>query len=158
LWSDAAEKDPTNARAYTNLAFESMRTGDYAKADEFLRQAITLAPAKALPYMYRGYLSLVLGRGDLGLVDFNRAIELDRRVPKSFYYRAEVYRKTNEYDKALADYRAALTLSPLYSDAYIGTALVQMDRQEIDGAIEACRKVMEIDPRDARSYHCLGSI
>jgi len=158
LWSDTAKKDPTNARAYTNLAFESMLANDYSKADEFMRQAIALAPAKALPYMYRGYLSLVIGRGDLGLADFNRAIELDRRVPKSFYYRGEVFRKTGEYEKALADYRAALTLSPLYSDPYIGMALVHLDRQEIDRAIEACRKVMEVDAADARSYHCLGSI
>jgi cytochrome c-type biogenesis protein CcmH/NrfG len=33
-----------------------------------------------------------------------------------------------------------------------------MDKSDIDGAIEACRKVLEIDAKDPRSYHCLGSI
>jgi len=158
LWSDIAAKDPTNGRAYANLAIASIRKGDYEKADQLLAQAIERGPGKSLPYMYRGYISLATGRGDMGLSDFSKAIELDRRVPMPFYYRGEVYRKKAEYENALADYDRALALSPLFTDAYIATALVYLDLRESDKAIEACRKVMEMDAGDARSYHCLGSI
>lgn len=156
LWSDGARKDPTNARAYANLALSFIQSGDYQKAGELLDRAVALGPKSGSAFMMRGYLSFRLGRGDLGLADLTRAIELDRRVPMPFYYRGEVYRKKGEHDKALADYRSALALMPFYADAYLGTALVHMDKHEYDKAMEACAKMTAVDSTDARGYNCQG--
>jgi tetratricopeptide (TPR) repeat protein len=158
LWDDVLAKDPTNARAYANLALRSAAENNYSDAFAKLDRAISLDSTKDYPYMLRGYLKLQLQRYDDALDDLTRAIELWPRSPFNFFYRGELYRRTGQLDKALADYRAALALLPFYTDSYISIALTLMDKSDIDGAIEACRKVLEIDANDPRSYHCLGSI
>lgn len=156
MWSDVIAKDPTNSRAYTNLALSRMENEDYQKAQELLEKAVTLDPKKSSPYLIRGYLAFVLHQNEQALSDLTKAIELNPRAPDGFYYRGEVYRNQREYDKALADYKSALALHPFYTDVYMGKALVHMDRKEIDEAIEVCTKFTEIDRRDPRGYTCLG--
>jgi protein O-mannosyl-transferase len=156
LWTDVVQKDPTNARAFANLALTHIEKQDYQKAGELLDQAVKLGPKTGSAYMLRGYLTYVLGQGDLGLADLNSSIQLSRGVPMPFYYRGEIYRKLGRYDSALADYRSALALFPAYTDAYMGTALIYMDKGQPQEAMEACRKMTAIDRDDPRGYNCLG--
>jgi tetratricopeptide (TPR) repeat protein len=156
LWSDVAKKDPTNARAYANLGLQFLEKGDYQKAQELLEQAVKLGPKRSYAYMLRGYLNFLLERDDQALSDLTKAIQLDPRIPSNFYYRGEVHRKMREYDKALADYASTLARMPYYTDAYLGMALVLMDKGETDKATEACTKLTQIDAHDARGYNCLG--
>jgi tetratricopeptide (TPR) repeat protein len=158
LWTDVAEKDPSNPRAYANLGLEFMEKKDYQKAKEMFEKAVELGPKKSYAYRFRGYFNFFLSRNDQALSDLAKAIELEPRSAANFYYRGEIYRKMREYDKALADYDSALKLLPFYTDAYVGIALVRMEKEEMEAAAETCRKLMEIDPNDARSYHCLGSL
>ena len=44
LWTDVVEKDPTNARAFANLALTYIEKQDYQKARELLDHAVSLAP------------------------------------------------------------------------------------------------------------------
>lgn len=156
LWTDVVEKDPTNARAFANLALTYIEKQDYPKARELLDHAVSLAPKTSSPYMLRGYLTYVLGQGDLGLADLNQSIEANSSAPMPFYYRGEIYRKLGRRDAALADYQSALALYPSYTDAYLGKALIHMDAGERDQAMAACTKITEIDRDDPRGYNCLG--
>jgi tetratricopeptide (TPR) repeat protein len=156
LWTDVVEKDPTNARALANLGLNYIEREDYQKARELLDQAVNLAPKTSLPYMLRGYLTYVLGQGDLGLADLDKSIAANSSAPMPFYYRGEIFRKLGRRDAALADYQSALTLYPSYTDAYMGTALIHMDNRETDQAMKACEKMTEIDRDDPRGYNCMG--
>jgi Tfp pilus assembly protein PilF len=156
LWSDVVSKDPTNPRAYVNLALQFIRTGNYQEAQRLSEKAVEHGPKRGSPYMLRGYLAFLLDRNDLALSDLTNAIHLDPRVPTPFYYRGEVYRKMRDYDRALTDYQSALALLPFYTDAYLGMALVHMDKGEREQAMASCNKITEIDRDDARGYNCLG--
>jgi tetratricopeptide (TPR) repeat protein len=156
LWSDVVEKDPSNARAYVNLALLSIQDKDYAKARDLLEAATAHAPRNGYATMIRGYLTYVLEQDDYGASDFTTAIRLEPRLPMPYYYRGEAYRRRGDYNKALGDYTAAIERQPFYADAYMGIALVRMDKGERDAAAAACEKIIAIDPRDARGYNCLG--
>ncbi len=156
LWSDVVSKDPTNSRAYTNLALQLIEREDYQNAEQMLEHAVELGPKNSFAYMARGYLNLLLKKDHEALADLTKAVQLDSRLPAPFYYRGEVYRKMRQYDEALADYESALRLLPFYTDAYMGIALVHTDKEEPEAAMEACNKITAIDPRDARGYNCVG--
>jgi len=156
LWNDVVSKDPTNPRAYVNLALQFIRTGNYQEAQRLSEKAVEHGPKRGSPYMLRGYLAFLLDRNDLALSDLTNAIHLDPRVSTPFYYRGEVYRKMRDYDRALADYKSAIALLPFYTDAYLGMALVHMDKGERGQAMASCNKITEIDRDDARGYNCLG--
>jgi protein O-mannosyl-transferase len=155
LWTDVVEKDPANSRAYTNLALLYIEKTDYRKAQQMVEHAFRLGP-KYYTYTVRGYLNFLFEKNDEAVSDLSRAIELNSRLPTPFYYRGEVYRKMHRYDDALADYQSALALLSFYTDAYLGIALVQMDKGETEKASESCAKITRIDPYDARGYSCLG--
>ena len=158
LWTDVAAKDPTNARAYANLAVEAMKESDYEKARATLEHATALAPRKSFSYILRGNLNLLLNRPDLALADATEAVQRDPRNSTAYYLRGEIYRKLGVQDKAIADYRSAIRFLPFFTDAYMGMALAHMDRGELDQAKQACSRITEIDRRDARGYNCLGII
>jgi tetratricopeptide (TPR) repeat protein len=158
LWSDVIKKDPTNPRAYMMLGAQFLNQEDYGKAREMFENAIQLGPKRSHVYVLRGYLNSRLDRNEEALSDFETAIRLDPRDPYGRFYRGELYRKLGESDRALSDYQAALKFQPYYTDAYLGMAMVHLDREDIAKATEACRKLVEIDLHDRRGYDCLGTL
>jgi protein O-mannosyl-transferase len=158
LWSDVMSKDPTNPRPYMNFGLDYLIQGKYGRAREFFDKAIQLSPRLSHAFVLRGYLSYRQDRNEDALADFAKALKLDPRSPYALFYRGELYRKLNENDKALADYNAALRSMPHYTDAYLGRAMAYLDKNDIVGAADSCRKLIEIDPGDRRGYDCLGTL
>ena len=85
-------------------------------------------------------------------------MEIRPRSAYNRYYRGEIYAKIGQYDRALNDYQHALSLKPIFTDAYFGMGMLYWQRKEIPQAIAACRKILEIDRHDARAYSCLGKL
>ncbi len=158
LWSDVMKKDPTNPRGYMMLGAQFLQSDDYERAKEMFDQAIQIAPRRSHAYVLRGYLNSRLNREEAALSDFEMAIRLDPRDPYALFYRGELYRKTGENDKALEDYQTALKFQPFYTDAYLGIAMAWLEKEDIARAVEACTKLVEIDPEDRRGFDCLGTL
>jgi tetratricopeptide (TPR) repeat protein len=158
LWSDVIRNDPTNTRAHMSLGIQYVEREDYAKAQELLDRAVQLSPRNPDAYMYRGNLNFILGRYEQALSDLDIAV--DRRRPSlfPFFYRGEVYRKIGRYDEALKDYESALRLDNRFPESYYGIAMVRWARKELPEATEACKKLLEFEPDERRSYVCLGSL
>lgn len=158
LWSDVIQKDPANPRAYMMLGAQFLNQEDYENAKEMLEHAIRLRPGRSHAYVLRGYLNSRLNRHEEALSDLDRAVQLDSRAPYAYFYRGELHRRTGEYEKALADYHAALRFLPFYTDAYLGLAMTHLEKHETAKAIEACTKLVGIDPEDRRGDDCLGNL
>jgi cytochrome c-type biogenesis protein CcmH/NrfG len=158
LWSDVIQKDPANPRAHMMLGAQFLNQENYENAKEMFDQAIRLRPGRSHAYVLRGYLNSRLNRDAEALADFDKAVQLDSRAPYAYFYRGELQRRTGEYEKALADYHAALKFQPFYTDAYLGIAMAHLEKQETAKAVEACTKLVELDPEDRRGYDCLGNL
>jgi tetratricopeptide (TPR) repeat protein len=158
LWTDVIKKDPTNPRAYMMLGAQFLYQENYEKAQEMFDKAVQFGPRRSHAYVLRGYLNSRLNRNEEAEADFGVAIKLDPRDPYGHFYRGELYRKTGDNDKALDDYRLALKFQPFYADAYLGTAMAYLGKEEIKKATEACSKLLEIDPNDRRGYDCLNTL
>ena len=77
-------------------------------------------------------------------------------MPRAYYDRGELYRHIGEADKALGDFRKALSLRPLYIDALQGVADVLSSKGDYENSLAACAKITEVDRIDERGYRCLA--
>ncbi len=158
LWTDVFKKDPSNTRALIGLGIQYTQRGDYTHARRSLDKAIGLAPGKAEAYIYRGRVNLLVGDYDAALADLNRGLTTRQWSVFGHIYRGDTYRETGRYEEAEKDYRTALGINDDAADAYYGIALVHWKRKRLPEATAACRKLLELEPDNARSYICLGSL
>ena len=118
--------DIEDAVAYNNRAwvYYKMARGssdgsarELKKGLEDINRAITLVPDQGLFYDTRGYLRYRLGKYDMALADFNKALALkdDARIALHFG-RAMTYEKLGKKDLAIADYRLTQSFAARYPD------------------------------------------
>ncbi|MET9323645.1 tetratricopeptide repeat protein [Streptomyces sp. NPDC003038] len=93
-------------------------------------------------------LTLLLARPGLDPVGRASALTL----------RGRDHRVAGDYDRALADYTQAITLSPLAERAWYGRALTQQLTRKDDAAIADYTRAIELDPSDAMSLVSRGTL
>jgi len=57
-----------------------------------------------------------------------------------------------QLDDAIAKYQAALTLDPVFADAWEGLSMAFADLERWDDALEAAKKVVELTPDEQLGY------
>jgi serine/threonine-protein kinase len=138
----ALQLDTGSAEAHVSLAFISaLFDWQWADAEPLYRKAIALNPGYSRAHHWFGVDFLaVLGRLDEALAEMRLARHLD---PLSQIIRescGHVHMLRREYSRALEEYRALVTLDPLFYKAYssMGRVLNLMGRY--DDAIAALEK------------------
>lgn len=91
-YEKAVSLSPHDYRFWMALGTASEQVGDAAKAEQALRQAVTLAPAYAYPHWYLGNLLLRSGRYDEAFAELRIASEADQEFqPQQFNLIWEIY-------------------------------------------------------------------
>ncbi len=62
----------------------------------------------------------------------------------------------NKHEEAIAEYQAALSLDPGWTEGLHGLAMAQMHAGKLDEAIETGLKIVEIDKNDAFAHTSLS--
>ena len=123
--------------------YEAM--GNYTEALNYLDKAIQLR---------EGDLNLSVARadmiGDMGDVDgaikaWTEIIEQYTDLGGAYYRRGFFEDNSERTDDALADYEMAILLEPDYAYSYLGKGDMLMRKGETEKALEAYRKVVELD-------------
>ena len=83
-----------------------------------------------------------------GLSSINRAIELDPKMPESYFYRGNIYYGQVNYAAALNDYLKAIELNPAYSEAYYNIGVVYNTTNRFQESIEPLTKAISITPNE----------
>jgi tetratricopeptide (TPR) repeat protein len=121
------EREPDNFEAWTTLGNLFRNTENYAEAVPAYDKAIALATAQGLD---------------------NWPI---------YYYRGISHERLKQWDKAEADFRKALSVSPEEPSVlnYLGYSLIDMN-QKLDEAIAMVKKAVELRPNDGYIVDSLG--
>ena len=92
---------------------------------------------------------------DKGLLDLNKAIELDPKDASYFNRRGILYRvKLNDFNKALYDYNYAIKLDPNFNEAYTNRAILYLfNLNDLDNALVDYNKAIELKPDDFEGYN-----
>jgi tetratricopeptide (TPR) repeat protein len=79
----------------------------------------------AYSYFKRANIALLRNNLDAALIDYNKALALDRGLAKAFNNRGVVKRRLGDYSGALGDYDQALRLLPQDADAYKNRGMIK---------------------------------
>ncbi|MBU0516671.1 MAG: tetratricopeptide repeat protein [Proteobacteria bacterium] len=104
--------------------------GDHARAIEFFTRALRSARGRAGPSL--------------------------RAVAR--FNRGNTYVRLKRYDRAVADYSAAVRLAPRYANAFFNRALIQARLKRYQDALRDVNQVIRLRPGQARAYLLRGGI
>jgi tetratricopeptide (TPR) repeat protein len=129
---------------------------DYGLAIRYLTSAIEsgdLSPANlALAYHYRGAEYLKTDRYDEAILDLDRAIALNSKLPTAYSDRGIAYRKKGDYGRAIGDYGEAIRIWPRWRDWYLNRGLAYSAAGRHDEAIADFSQALFFKPDYAEAY------
>jgi tetratricopeptide (TPR) repeat protein len=100
---------------YANFADLMIKVGDYQRAFDLAAEAAERNPDEARNFFLAGKALVQLGRADISLRWFERAIVLDADYPEAHYQLAQAYRRlgrTEDAERALKAFQAASARAP----------------------------------------------
>ena len=146
---------------YYNLALALQNKGDIgASIDPLDMYVASTAPKpeyRADAYNLRGWAQQQLGKDEIAIQDFSRAIEL---FPKTYFYRnrGKSYSNLGKFDLGIADATKAIELDPKQGLAYFNRGLAYMQQKNNPPAIADFTKVMELDPDEYEAFYNRGTL
>ena len=131
---------------------------DYARAaEEYAKYLLTL-PADPVPAQVRlGMCAMETGHYDRAAAAFQEALKGQPRDYQTNYNLAIAYQKAKQYEKAEEVLKRLIQFYPEDAVSYYSTILRMYDEAGMnDKAIDAARKVMELDPKNHIAIYNLG--
>lgn len=166
VWTKAASNaahavllDDNSSSAHTSMAhIRSTQDWDWVGAEEEFRRAIALDPRNATAHHWYAVACLApLGRLVEAMEEAKLALALDplssiisRDIALLYYY----YQRN--YDLALEQCDKTIELNPHFSAVYWTLGLVQEQRGEIDEAVAAFKRAIDLSPPSPRILGALG--
>ncbi|HVT80265.1 MAG TPA: tetratricopeptide repeat protein, partial [Phycisphaerae bacterium] len=135
--------DPSHAPALNNLGNCLLNAGNPGEALELLRRAVELNPDDYLALASLGTALRQLGRNPEAIACFRRAITLHPGDPRLHVIAGDALRDEKCFADAAAGYRAALALDGDRVDVRLNLALSLWDSDQLDAALDVCRKLLE---------------
>jgi type IV pilus assembly protein PilF len=98
--------------AAINLGIAYLNKGDYPKALSSLRAVTDSYPRNPIAKVYLGQVYLRLEKVELAIIEFNRAVELNKNYANAYYNLALAHLKTKDNQAALAAFREVVRIAP----------------------------------------------
>jgi len=180
----AVKFDPTYGIAYSNRGVAHARFGNQQAALEDFGKTIEIYMAKAtkqygrredIPenkrkkyasaYGNRGIVYKNMGQYQRAIQDYNRALDLYPRYPRTLYNRAIAYQRLGEFELALADLNKAIELDQLLPEIYDARGVSYWNLGKYDLAIRNFEEAVSRNPdepsfqrnlREARKQRSAG--
>ncbi|MHB0994978.1 MAG: tetratricopeptide repeat protein [Elusimicrobiales bacterium] len=134
IYTKALELDPTIAVAYYNRANAYGDLRQHALAEEGYKKAISLGFDKGMAYAGLANAQYALERNAEAEKNFTKALKLDPKQHFAYNNRGAIYLMRKEYDKAIADFNAALKLAQ-FAMAYMNRGDAWAGKKEFQKAL-----------------------
>ena len=152
------EQAKQEAQTLVDQARELYKNDEDQKAEEILKQAITLDPNNPEAHLRLGMSYAALGKKTESEDEYKKAIELykkkiqeDAKDSKAFFYLGEAHNFLNQDAEAVRAYRQATRLNPEDAEAWYRLGMAETKLAQYPDAIAAFEKALELDPNDYRA-------
>jgi len=147
--NEALVLSPDFPKNYFELGQIKLLRNDYQSAIKALGQAVALNPDAPVSHWYLGLALAEFGDIEEGLLEINKAIEMGYAYSvklTDIERLRKIYTELEDYGKLAELYEKAIELEPNDAQLYASLAAAYEKSGQIDKAIEAARKIGEIDP------------
>jgi eukaryotic-like serine/threonine-protein kinase len=168
LFQQAIAADSNYALAYSGLADVYNIAPGYIPitskqaellADEAARKAVELDDSLAEAHAARAFALANMLRWSEAEPEFRRALELKPNYSTAHYFYGMAYLSPqNQIDKALEQFRIALSLDPLSSIVNSNYAVVLMQAKRYPESLEQFQKVLARDPNFVAAHYKLSHL
>jgi len=156
----AAEMDPSNPDIHNELALAYREVGMYSEAITHGNKAIELRPNFSEAYNNLGTFYLMLGKWDLAIQCFARALDNTVYATPHFAYNnlGFAYHKKGDFRKAVASYLKAIQARPSFSRAHHNLGITYEAMKQWDDAVKAYKESIRYAPDNPVSHLSLGKL
>jgi len=150
FWTKTLKSAPHSARPYNNLGTEYSARGEYGKAMQLYKKAISLDVRHVNSYYNIAHIYRDKGEYDKAIEFYKKTIELNPEYKKAYYNLAWQYTKVGDRD-------SAITTCP-EADLYYNLANTYVGSGDYPQAIELYKIAIEISPQHLDAYNNLGNV
>ncbi len=158
----AIELQPFNPDANFNLGYTLLEQGEETAGIEAIRRSLVQQPTfgKALTFLGQYELSsgdMVAAKNLLErLYDAYWGIPDARRLWAEWHFKAGALASSTDENEAESLYRAGLRIDDSLSDLHLGLGALLVSQNRTTEAIEALKRVQQLDPDDSRGFLYMG--
>ncbi len=129
-----------------NQGVDALKTGDPQKAVDLFTELIMAEPGNAKGFKNRGVALLKLGKVDLSIQDFERALQINPDLPGIYSNLGAAWYYKQAYEKAVINYSSEIERTPGSYISYFNRALsrMQLDQQML--AMVDIQRCLELKP------------
>lgn len=150
---EALRLDPDNADALCDRAAMYGMAGKMGQAIGDLDSALKKNPASFRAHYQKALTLQFQKMPEAALTSVNDAIRLNSGFLPSLILRGNLYNETRQFDKAVEDFTAAITLDPSSLEAYTGRSMAykRLNKQELAKADTAKMRELQPDSKSSSS-------
>lgn len=141
----------------SKLASNAYNEGKYLTAITYANETLKVDPDNYEAYLIKGKSNLKLGSYQEAIKDLSAANKLSKSFDP-FYYRARGYLELDELEKSEKDLEEALLINNKSIDALFDLAYVKTNLGQSDLAINAYKKVIQLDTNNSKAFVNLGNL
>jgi superkiller protein 3 len=154
------EVQKLQARAAYDRALSYLNEKQPEPAMTALQEAISVNPNQAVYRDTLGVVLLELGRPDMALEHFTKAVEIDPIYADAYFHMGTALAEARKWEEAVVAYKKALSLPtltiPESANQNLGLALYHLKRYQ--EAEQTLRFAISLDPKLQAAYYNLGLV
>ena len=124
-----------------------MNQGDWKSAEIELRDLLDINPNHSMGLVHLGTCMIAMGKSEQAEKPLNKAIEANPYLSEAWYQRGLLYLDFGKSDEALSDFESAVSSDSQHVDARLRIAAILHERDDVDKAGLAWRRVLDVDPQ-----------
>jgi tetratricopeptide (TPR) repeat protein len=154
----ALDMNPDFIAARQGMVSVLSKLGNTDKLREFMTNGTKVAPSSAQAFSYSGQACLGIGEYKCAEGELSRALQLGIKSPALLVMRATAYGALHQFDKAMADFKAALAADPNNIDAYYNRGFMLLALHNYKDALSDLNTLLELKPDSAPGYLTRGGL
>ena len=147
----AVQSAPKNALVHMEAGEALLRykAKDLIIAQQYIEQAAKLEPKNPEVYNLLGDVYSELNNGTQAANNYNKSLELDKAQVKPYLHKGQLYKRSMNYEGAIAEFESALILDPKFAPAYRELGEAYYLQRKIEKAKENYRKYLELSKNNS---------
>ncbi len=151
------EKYPDSVELINIVAISTLQTGDTGKSIQLLSQSLGLKLEQPEVESQLGFLLAAI-KSEQALLIATRMTHSEKALDaaKGHYIKGLFYANTGNDREAIKSFDSSIITNFTFTDAYIEKAISLYHSREINKAIDALSKAMDLDSKNPDVYYWLG--